>query len=112
MESVTYLCPRFPGYEIGNLTGAKKVKFRRGVFAATLPQQVALVEGDEWFGVHILRHEKTEPSIQVSKTAMAAMKRASLDLGEVTASLNLEDGTMLTVPMVKEYIASLKADKG
>lgn len=42
-----YVCEHYPFYAIG------KIKFQHGRFVTDRPEEQALVEGSDWFGVYI-----------------------------------------------------------
>lgn len=42
-----YVCERYPFYEIG------KIKFKHGRFVTDRPEDQALIEGSDWYGVYI-----------------------------------------------------------
>jgi hypothetical protein len=43
----TYVCERYPFYSIG------KIRFKLGYYVTDRPEEKALIESNDWFGVHV-----------------------------------------------------------
>lgn len=69
-----YVSNRFPGLQIRDA-----VKFEAGLFRATTPEQVELIESNDWYGVHIHPRDAEIPVGDDGATEVAeALRLAAL----------------------------------
>lgn len=77
-----YVSPRYPSYSIG-----KDIRFVNGIFSTDDTELQAIVESNDWYGIHILPldempvipvprvEEPVEPAVKADKTELLEMNK-------------------------------------
>lgn len=126
MKAKVYTCERYKSLNIGS-TKEREVKFRNGLFTATQPWQVKMIEENEWYNCFIFPRDppvaddpppppppKTDdppppPPVKlseyvISKTAKEILEGADISIEMAAGRLELMDGDTITVKMARGLV--------